>query len=120
MDEVGNEKKLTRYPKGRRPKFFEDSAVDEAMSMIMVLASEVSVLRDRLDTWERVAQKNEVLARAALEEFVPDEQALIERETERQEFLQRLFFTATKRAQETAMQDNETRFHKVLDEIAEG
>jgi len=120
MEDMSNEKKVTRYPKGRRPQFFEDSAVDEAMSMIMVLASEVSVLRDRLDTWERVAEKHEVLARAALEEFVPDEEALTAREAERQDFLQRLFFAATKRAHETATQDTDSRYHQVLDDIAKG
>ena len=46
--------------KGRRPYFFDDPDIDKLLAMIMALVGEVSVMRERMDTHERLAQKNEV------------------------------------------------------------
>jgi len=43
--------------KGRRPYFFEDPNTDKLLAMILALAGEVSVLRDRLDLHERLARQ---------------------------------------------------------------
>jgi hypothetical protein len=48
-------RKLERNARGKRPVFYDTPGLDEAMSMIMVLANELSVVRDRLDTVEKVA-----------------------------------------------------------------
>lgn len=109
---------MRRYSKGSRPQFFQDPAMDEAMSMIMVLASEVSVLRDRLDTFERLSAAGGGPTSEDIEQFVPDDSCLNEREAARQAFLQRLYFVSNKRAQETAESDNPERYQSVLDEIS--
>lgn len=86
--------------------------------MIMVLASEVSTLRDRLDTMQRVAAERGLFDAAALEAYVPDEAVLAERESMRQEMLERLFFVATKRARELESRDDDSRYRQVIDETA--
>lgn len=49
---------MQRSARGKRPNFYESPALDQMMSMIMVLAGEVSVLADHVDSIERVAAAN--------------------------------------------------------------
>ena len=41
---------MKREAKGKRPSFYDDQALDQMMSMIMVLAGEISVIADELDS----------------------------------------------------------------------
>ena len=66
-------------PKGRRPEFFEDSAVDRLLSLTMAVVGEVSVLRERLDTVERLLDAKGTISRADIEGYVPDGTAGAER-----------------------------------------
>jgi hypothetical protein len=117
--------KVKRDAKGKRPQFYKDpqvaiEGVDHAMSMILVLAQEFLVMRDRLDTIERIcAQKNLVLD-AEIEAFHPDQNVLEIREARRQEFYTRLYYLARKDASEMASADTEERYEKVLGDIAVG
>ncbi len=54
--EMSQKPRLT-VAKGRRPYFFEDPNTDKLLAMILALAGEVSVLRDRLDLHERLAKQ---------------------------------------------------------------
>ena len=61
---------------GARPEqgFFDDPAIDRAFGVVMALATEVYVLRDRLAAVERLLDRKGVLARAELDrEPEPDE-----------------------------------------------
>ena len=108
---------MRRYAKGARPQFYSSPEMDEAMSMIMVLASEVCVLRDRLDTVERLEAQGVPPSSDAIEQFQPDEACLEAREAARQAFFERLFFVTQKRAQENAEKDDAGRYQSVLDGI---
>ena len=79
--------KLKRKAKGARPYFFDDPAIDKLLAMLMGLAGEVSVLRDRLDTVERLAEQNKLFTRSEVENYQPDEDALRERAALRAVFL---------------------------------
>lgn len=79
--------KLKRKAKGERPYFFDDPAIDKLLAMLMGLAGEVSVLRDRLDTVERLAEQNKLFTRTEVESYQPDEAALKERAERRAVFL---------------------------------
>lgn len=65
--------------KGKRPTFFDDPAEDRMLSMLMALVGEVSVLRERLDTVERLLDTNGTLSRADIEAYAPDAVAARER-----------------------------------------
>ena len=65
--------KRIRTAKGRRPYFFEDPNIDKLLAMIMALTGEVSVLRERLDTHERLAAKKKWPSHQAIEDYEPDE-----------------------------------------------
>jgi hypothetical protein len=58
---------VQRTPKGRKPGYFTDPATDKLLQMVVTLAGELSVVRDRLDLVERLASAAGVFDRAALE-----------------------------------------------------
>lgn len=66
-------------PKGRRPEFFENTAIDRLLSLTMAVVSEVSVLRERLDTIERLLETKGTISRADIEGYTPDRGAGEER-----------------------------------------
>ena len=110
---------VIRDAKGKRPHFYDAPGLDQAMSMIMVLANELSVVRDRMDSMERVAKAHGIDMAAEIETLALDQPALEAREAWRQDFLQRLFYLARKDAAEQAENDTEERYLKALKDIAE-
>ena len=101
---------VVRDAKGKRPQFYDTPGLDEAMSMILVLANELSVVRDRLDLYERASAKRGLDLAADIEAIELDQDALEARETRRQDFLGRLFYLARKDAAEAASADTSDRF----------
>lgn len=80
-----------RIAKGRRPFFFPDPNTDKLLSMIAALAGEVAVLRQRVDTHERLADRRGIFSAADVEAYSPAVEVSDERARWRQEFLQRVF-----------------------------
>ncbi|MBD2097964.1 hypothetical protein H6F90_23105 [Trichocoleus sp. FACHB-591] len=76
--------------KGKRPLYFENPETDKLLAMVLVLAEEVSVLRDRLDTVERLAQAKGLLSHAEIDAYQPDPQAAAEREQQRAAYIARI------------------------------
>ncbi len=81
---------IRRTPKGKKPRYFEDPATDKLLSMVMTLAEELSVTRDRLDTVEQLLNAHGLLPPAAVEEFEPDTALESAREARRARFVNRL------------------------------
>ncbi len=76
--------------KGKRPAYFEDPAIDRLMSITMALASEVSVMRERMDTIERLLHAKGTISRADIEAYEPDREAGTQRGLLTREFIQRI------------------------------
>ena len=104
---------------GKRPEFYPTAGLDQAMSMIMVLASELTVLRDRLDSAERVAKASGLDLAAGIETLKLDQDALEERESWRQAFLDRLFYMMRKDASDAAAAATAEGYKATIEEIAE-
>ena len=68
-----------RKAKGQRPQYFEDPALDRLYSVVFALAAEVSALRERQDTLERLLDEKGTLSRADIESYEPDRAAGEER-----------------------------------------
>ncbi len=79
-----------RTAKGRRPYFFDDPNVDRLLAMVMALAGEVSVIRERLDTHERLAGQGKRATHRAIEDYEPDETAEAFRAQWRGDFVARV------------------------------
>jgi hypothetical protein len=88
------------------------------MSMILVLANEMMVMRDRLDTVEQVAASKGVFVDQDIEAYQPDQQVLDAREQRRQDFLERLYYVARKEVAELSVSDSSENFQRTLEEIA--
>ncbi len=68
-----------RRAKGRRPQYFDDPALDRLTSLTLALAAEVSALRERNDTLERLLERAGTLKREDIEAYEPDREAAKER-----------------------------------------
>jgi len=86
-----NEIKLPRTAKGKRPQYFSDPAIDKLLAIVVTLVGEVSVLRDRLDSVERLIERNSVFSQKDLDEFEPTEEEVQARNLVRQQYLDRVF-----------------------------
>ena len=106
-----------RRAKGPEPKFFDDPNTHRLLAIVTALAAEVSVIRERLDTHERLAAEGKVATPEAIESFQPDAALEDERELWRSGYLSRVYrvldFSDGDRSQPKSDGDDE------LDRIAE-
>ena len=65
--------------KGKLPEFFDEPEDDRIYSILIALVGEVSVLRTRLDTVERLLDEKGTISRDDIENFAPDREAGFER-----------------------------------------
>lgn len=90
-----------RWAKGQsRPRYLKPDDLDNMMIMFVALMSEVSALRDRLDSHEAVADSGEAVKTAAVEAYRPDAERHVAREANRQAMLKRVFRAITEERDE--------------------
>ena len=89
--EEENKIKLERIAKGKRPEYFSDPAIDKLLAIVVALVSEVSVMRDRLETVETLIEEKGVFSRDDIEQFEPSADQVAIRDTQREEYLERVF-----------------------------
>lgn len=111
---------LQRTVRGHRPRFFNEAALDELMTMVMAVAQETAVIRERLDTAERVLEKHGIKLPEEIEKFEADEEVLIQREAWRQGFYSRLMFYSSQVRSELEQQHTEESYQTVLAQTAQG
>jgi hypothetical protein len=109
---------VNREARGKRPTFNPVPGIDQAMAMIMVLASEIAMLRDRIDAGERVAKVYGIDLAAGIEALELDEAALHAREERRQDFLDRLFYLSRKEAAEARLEETREGYENTIADIA--
>jgi hypothetical protein len=83
--------KLPVHTRGKRPSFFEDPAIDQMMTFMIELTTEVAVLRERLDTVERLLDEQGSVTRAAIEAYRAPAAVETERAAAREAYLKRVF-----------------------------
>ncbi len=77
--------------KGHAPKFHEGRAIDQLMAMVTALTAEVAVLRERVDTHERLAEGHRLYGRDEVEAYQPDPAAQKDRSAQRQRLLRKVY-----------------------------
>jgi hypothetical protein len=83
--------KRRRYANGpARPKYLQSQDADRAVMMILALAAEVSALRERLDTHERLADAAQSASIRAVESFEPDASVEAQRAAARRSLIDRV------------------------------
>lgn len=83
-------KEAGRKAKGKRPYFFEDRQTEQLLNIVMAVAGEVAVMRERLDTVERLLEEKGSLTRDDIERWTPDADAARERQLWHQEYIARI------------------------------
>jgi hypothetical protein len=66
-------------------------AEEQTMAMIVALTSEITVLRARLDAFERLAEAKGIVAQAEIDAFEPEASADVARAALRQRTVRRVF-----------------------------
>ena len=61
---------MSRKAKGKRPVYFNDPENDKLLAITMAVAGELSVLRERLDTIERLARAKGLLSLDEIEGYM--------------------------------------------------
>lgn len=82
--------RLPRQTRGKRPAFFDDPSLDQMMTFLLELTTEVAVLRERLDTVERLLDERGSVTRAAIEAYQPSAEVEQERVAWRDAYLKRV------------------------------
>ena len=67
---MNDKPKLPRVAKGKKPNYLNDGSIDNLMAMIMTLTQEISVLRDRIDTLERILESKKIIIDEEFNEFI--------------------------------------------------
>lgn len=104
-------------PKGKRPYFLEDRDSERLLTIVMALAQEVSVMRERMDTIERLLDKKKTISRKDIEGFAPTKVEAAERGAWTQEFLARILRTLQQEREALTAQDDQLS-EDVADELA--
>jgi hypothetical protein len=83
--------RLPRVPKGRRAQFYGEPGVDQLYGIVAALAAELWAARERIDTLERLLERQGALAPGAVEAHEPDAATAAARAAEREAYIQRIF-----------------------------
>jgi hypothetical protein len=81
---------LPRVTKGKRPYFFDNPDIDQMMTFFLELTMEVSVIRDRLDTVERLLDQKTAITRDDIESYRADTAVEAERVAWRDAYIKRV------------------------------
>ena len=87
---------LPRVAKGKKQIYLDDRSLDNIMAMIMSLTQEISVLRDGLDTIEKLLVSKKAITLEDIETFEPDDDLVEESRDRRQMLLKRVLLPIDK------------------------
>ncbi|MGJ8563011.1 MAG: hypothetical protein ACSHXY_05610 [Alphaproteobacteria bacterium] len=77
-------------PKGKRPYFLKDPDVERVLAITMAMAQELAVMRERLDTVERILEDKGTLSQSDIENYTPSKPIAEARGAWTQEYLARI------------------------------
>jgi len=83
--------KFPRHTKGKRPQVFDSPDIDQMMTFIIELTTEVSVLSERLNTVEHLLDARGTISREDIENYIPNARIEAERVESRKGIVKRVF-----------------------------
>tara|TARA_R110002110_G_scaffold303525_1_gene517608 strand:- start:29568 stop:29894 length:327 start_codon:yes stop_codon:yes gene_type:complete len=66
---------LARVSKGKKPTYLDERAVDSLYAIAVTIMQENAVMRDRLDTVERLLEQHGVFKQSAVDSYEPEGEA---------------------------------------------
>ena len=79
---------MTKPTRLEKQHFFEEEFVDVIINVVTELTTELGVVKERLDTVERVLDKHGVVSRELIEEYEPSKTEALERAQARMKLVQ--------------------------------
>ena len=107
---------LQKKARGERPQYFDDPAVDKVLSITMALAGEVAVMRERLDTLERLLEAGEPISRPAIDAYEPDTSVRADRNAWRETFLDVIFRAVHQELEDLQTRADQTPYEAAVEE----
>lgn len=105
--------------KGGRPYFFDDPAVERVLNISMAVATEVAVVRERIDTIERLLEAKGLLTQKEIEGFIPTDEQAEARQLWHARFSARILRIVQQEVDAIAKPENNTPMRQIADEINE-
>lgn len=93
------DKPLRYSVKGKRMRFFESQGVDELVSICMGLAQELWVYKEKQAIIEDLLNQKKMISDNDLEKHSFSDEKRLSLDNERQEFIDRIFFTLREEAE---------------------
>lgn len=109
--------RLQKHAKGSRPYFFEDPAIDKLVAMLLALVGEVSVMRDRQDTLERLIVEASSISLDDIEQYEPSETVLAERDERRDQYLNQILRIVDIDTSDMRQNDLSPDWQRVIDAV---
>lgn len=105
--------------KGGRPYFFNSAETERVLNIAMAIATEVAVVRERIDTIERLLEAGGMLNRQDIESFVPTDEQAHERQLWHARYAARILRIVQQEMDAIAHPENNTPMQQIADEINE-
>ena len=105
--------------KGGRPYFYDDPAVERVLNISLAIATEVAVVRERMDTIERLLEAKGILQQAEIEAFVPTDEQAEERQLWHARYAARIMRIVQQELAAIAHPENNMPMQQIADEINE-
>lgn len=105
--------------KGARPYFFESKETERVMNIAMAIAAEVAVVRERMDTIERILESKGVVSKNEIETFVPTDEQAEERQLWHTRYSARILRIIQQELDAIANPENNMDMQQIADEINE-
>jgi hypothetical protein len=109
---------IPRTAKGCRPYFFDDPNVDKLLAMITALAAEVSVLRERLDTHERLAAQMTWANETNVETYDAPDDVGKSREEWRGQFISRILRIVSEDVERMSSEESEREYRSQVRHVS--
>ena len=119
MEPIDYVKMAGAKAKGGRPYFFDDAAVERVLNITMAVAGELAVLRERVDTLERLLEAGGQLNRKAIENYTPDDAAAMERQQWHAEYVARVLRIVQQELEAMSNPENNVPLEKIADQLEE-
>jgi len=103
--------------KGGRPYFFDDPAVERVLNISMAIATEVAVVRERMDTIERLLEAKGILHQSEIEAFIPTDAQAEERQLWHARYAARIMRIIQQEVEAVAKPENNIPMRIIADDI---
>lgn len=113
-------KPLPKHVAGARPAFHADPAIDRLIAMVLALTRENSVLRDRLDTLEILAQDAGWLPPGAIDAYVPPLSVRQRRESSREAMIGRVLAIMSEEIADLEAGETDDNYWATIEDIEKG